>query len=1483
MARDDPVDLNHIALDINDKPDSLDPTPSPGGEIEEGLEVGNPMLGSSSDISSTGDPEIKAQAAVPIVPRDPVVHKWYFKTKSTTNDDENECSFDCCDDDQPPVTVDLSMRFASWTFPTKNIESGLYDVIIGLITPVNVDPIESLTFRFATVDGKSVAPRERIWKDNLKAMCGTVHDPVKWRLCLQMEQTKEHDVLKMMMETRPSYGTFSERDIGHFDLHFMELRSSENADFDTDASIVAHQPWIWSLDVHHGSRTTASKSIIHYDVSGDRSRVATLSVTENQLILELWDIGGSNKDPNPAAATGADIDVQLQDPSTESVLCATVQVPVTALQNCDDLGESFSVSTSWDGSQVVLLDSRHFKKDDKSLFAIYRYNQSHRLLEYNSEDSEYIQHSYTYLFQQLPFRGKFHVLTSSDQGAQEKTFIVCTRRTVQIYRVSQKWKLLKTIWNCYNYDPCPPPLSPRSRHYAFNTSDGLDEFALENMHLTSFRRLGAGCLENYLVWDGADYVAVWDMERESPISLKILQDVGPAGCSISDDKSMLAVLSGNLISVNDIALETEIQSTQLQGYHFTEVRFIRNDTQLLVQSSNKYSEYNEERYGLILDTSGLFIVTKILMPGHYIDVVKSPGMDDRFYAAHGSRLRHFHLEDCILKPYSQPYIPSCDATCKDNLTQLDAHESAYTARNGLQFTATWKQDTPSTLAVTMTGAAGVKPKELLVPFEKNSGSGRLAVFLDKLHRLLVADGEIITVWALPETADGDLTLIFLGYSRGTWGTCQHQQLLCPDGHSSGGSDILQCLPIEQLNDINSSIHFLIGFEHLFDLHLKDKSMKKRVEQYINRHINRVWPMKRPLRADKTDMTIDDVQSMQCAEIIIDYCFRRARDDKEMGFVLPVMQYLNGMFQPNYGHLDFAHRVLRQSVHLPVKNREFLLNNYIIMHPPRLRLRFWKSHGPELFECKDSVLQMVCGRPIDKFRGPMGNYYKHDLFVASFHLLWHVYINPPSKISHESSTVSYFALRSLVMIPLHVMRHKYKLIHGVPVRAHKFHLDMMDNPAIAALIEYKWNTIGFKYWLVRFLAQCCFYGLVLTTVFKQVYGGHARAPAGIYIAMLVSSSLFLLLEVAQMISNWERYRSSRYNVVDLAVFGLPLAGSINQLMIVSGKIQGSTANDGNAGIFSFSVIFIFLHAVSCGHTTNTSVLYAAQSDFADPNILHSKQLFELRVNSTVCKFATIITGVIGEIRGIIAFTIATQHILRACPFDECSDPTTKLPYNFFYALSATYFFMGGRYDAVNEDFNSENWQFHVLMMIYLFFTVILMLNVLIALINMAFSDGDETWRRVWCLNRLQVVESAENLSYHIPGYRENSPWFPKEIYYTATKKQVQEYREKYLSDEKQDLIAADEPEKNDPEDPWIVLQTQQEALKQEMASMRVQADVQLEQLQKQSTAVQTQNESLTKQNDNLTKRLEDMQKSVDAQTTSLEAIMDELRRRLPPSS
>ncbi|KAF9275747.1 hypothetical protein BGZ68_010534 [Mortierella alpina] len=346
---------------------------------------------------------------------------------------------------------------------------------------------------------------------------------------------------------------------------------------------------------------------------------------------------------------------------------------------------------------------------------------------------------------------------------------------------------------------------------------------------------------------------------------------------------------------------------------------------------------------------------------------------------------------------------------------------------------------------------------------------------------------------------------------------------------------------------------------------------------------------------------------------------------------------------------------------------------------------------------------------------------------------------------------------------HMFRLKCRLNTHTYVTCHDFSLEFLDNPAIAALVAYKWNTIGFAYWAFRFFFQCVFYVLVFVAALLQVYHENVgRAQLGaVFVAIIVVGAVFLWLELWQATKNFKRYRRDPYNYLDIVAYSLPMAASFIMLMILC-----DTERQANTRILSYSVLAVFMH-----------------------------MLFELRIYKSVCKYVTIIRQSVLEIRvfflifagGLVAFTVAFLHVLRACPVPGvCEDPETDFSKNFIGALSATYFFMGGRFDPIEKELETQDWAFHAMMAIYFFFTVIVMLNVLIALINKAFTKGDDDWRLDWIESRMHYIELAENLSYHIPGFRQTHDWFPKTIYFCAAALEVENYRDGELKNQLQNL-------------------------------------------------------------------------------------------------
>ncbi|KAF8940294.1 hypothetical protein BGZ58_007066 [Dissophora ornata] len=433
-----------------------------------------------------------------------------------------------------------------------------------------------------------------------------------------------------------------------------------------------------------------------------------------------------------------------------------------------------------------------------------------------------------------------------------------------------------------------------------------------------------------------------------------------------------------------------------------------------------------------------------------------------------------------------------------------------------------------------------------------------------------------------------------------------------------------------------------------------------------------------------------------ARLIIDYCVSHANRSRNLSFLTPFFTTLREIMDI---YPDEAWIQLGRITFVPAVLRSFVMDNHIIVHEPRFRLKFWEPHTRLLSEVEDPILQLHVSSDVPE---PVNDEFQLPIFMASFDAIWYYTEKKPL----ESSSSALADASAVTADPwwktlLYMIRLNARLRSRSVVECYNFNLEFFDNPSIAALVAYKWNTIGFWYWFVRFSFQCCFYALVIIASIMQVYYPEPSKLVGIFIAIIVMAIVFLWLELQQAIHSWSQYKKSSYNLLDLLAFCLPLAASIKQLVIVY-------TNDinGNTRALSFSVLAVFLH-----------------------------MLFDLRINRSICKYVTIIEEAVVQIKS-------------------------------------------GIWDPISDGFSTDDWAFHIMMAMFFFFTVILMLNVLIALINVAFSKGDDSWRLIWIESRLRYIESAENLSYHIPGFRQSHNWFPSEIYFTATPKEIRAYREKY---------------------------------------------------------------------------------------------------------
>ncbi|KAF9902913.1 biogenesis of lysosome- organelles complex 1 subunit 2 [Linnemannia zychae] len=457
-----------------------------------------------------------------------------------------------------------------------------------------------------------------------------------------------------------------------------------------------------------------------------------------------------------------------------------------------------------------------------------------------------------------------------------------------------------------------------------------------------------------------------------------------------------------------------------------------------------------------------------------------------------------------------------------------------------------------------------------------------------------------------------------------------------------------------------------------------------------------------------------------AKVIVNYCIAQATRRGSMVFLFPIFNSMDNIMR--YYPAE-ALKCMGCIAYIPGKHPDYIWKNNITCRE-LAPLRFLGIEKIRHVFMSNEAKRKTLFSPIMQFKYNMKktaqdvkDNHEEPVFMASFDALWS-YIRKDQSFSKPLVIKPTWWKFLFNMLQFKLLPHSRRT-----VVCHDFNLEFFDNPAINALVTYKWETIGFPYWLLRFFCQFMYYALVVTAALVQVYSPHPSRLYRVFIVIIAMGTIFVVLQIFQMVQNWKCYLEPYYNIVGKIIYTLPAVASGIQIYYIREQ-DLFTSNR----LLSFSVLIVFFH-----------------------------MLFELRVIRGVCKYVTIIQHALIEIWA-------------------------------FFVI-----FAGGRYDPVALELDAngnEDWAFHMTMFIFLFLTTILLLNVLIALINVAFGKGGDGWRKAWVEARLRDIEAAENLSYIIPGFRQTyAEWFPKEIYFTTTAKKASVYMDKYPRGRRQDDIHA----------------------------------------------------------------------------------------------
>lgn len=209
-----------------------------------------------------------------------------------------------------------------------------------------------------------------------------------------------------------------------------------------------------------------------------------------------------------------------------------------------------------------------------------------------------------------------------------------------------------------------------------------------------------------------------------------------------------------------------------------------------------------------------------------------------------------------------------------------------------------------------------------------------------------------------------------------------------------------------------------------------------------------------------------------ANEILQKCYNQAllqNRPENLNYLIKCMPELQALYPV------IALKVSRWFAYFPARFRQVIIDNHTISNPPFLS-KFLSSDPLQLYDCKNPTLQLHHDptKP-DKDR----DYFREDVFVAPFSLLWSIKdFNKPDKKepnpfpAKASAATKSAAKRRMnydsdfLMVRMSNETSWWKsLLHLIPsqiiplqhiyIRPRYYQLEILDNPAIEALVEYKW--------------------------------------------------------------------------------------------------------------------------------------------------------------------------------------------------------------------------------------------------------------------------------------------------------------------------------------------------------------------------------------------------------------------------------------------
>ncbi|KAK3848222.1 MAG: hypothetical protein J3R72DRAFT_518904 [Linnemannia gamsii] len=1167
---------------------------------------------------------------------------------------------------------------------------------------------------------------------------------LRWKLHESIAVAAESDsgssngTIKIIMTVETWKGVSSTP--GAIALHSLELHQGSGKPYKEGPTIKRHIPFTWFIDINGDAGSL--KKIASYCFSGDGTYVAVLVHSSVGQGLELYRID-QNRSCSPLVTSWT-------------------------LSSCEKV--EYDISVSWDGSRIVVLNLTN--RDQSAIYI--RQNRPKRLkcrkktqtrttATTDSPQESYVARVLHSKIRKNVSNGTFHTSVSSGNPLKNERFVTFDGTVMTVYSVCGRWKLISKRAIVGPGDPTD--LYP-------DWKENLQGYRLVLLH----RDWGYISTRDLTAWYRP--ISARDLPTTIPSDEIVATCLSECGkyfvMAIKDRIELYLTETWTTIGFWSLQKDGGMQG-EISGAHFiTKSRRVSG----IVVNTHSTPNPTVDSHGFVVDIDTLTTMGRIHSRSlcHY-SLTKHDTPDDStpmFLYESQTTLGAIRYTDRLVRPCSKA-ATMCTVECGSvgafqTLSDAECPAKVVECGDGSR----GRRKTVSMLKVAMQDANFVHINTM--EFPQSEGLDFLGLHqsvLDGHSYMVITLSSLILVWRISASPEGDCDLLWaegtnaiakwslcnkvhmLGLAEGEdviilpegtnvkteWRLCQHRQLHRRENASN----------ISTRNSLDLRISnpdaFLDGFVRLVEIFKDaDETTKRAIIRYTERHINQCldpendsaailtrlcaswsaefhehllafvralfgspsfrWIPKPTMSHESNPILMligrleDNLYVLDIVEVMINYCIRLAKVDSDLHFLSPITQSLRIALEfQGVDHGVFA-RMLRSFAYFPAREYYFAVDHHAVADPP-----FDPNKKDWLHDCKDPVLELST-KPIVVH---INERLTPRLYVASFDMLWSYEEIPISKKKH-------WAVMQEILLFLTCTSKKRCICHP-------FDLDDLDNPAIVALVRYKWYTAFCVYTSVFFLV----------TIFFEIYlygnGDHLLS--------------FFIINVAMA---W--------------IYGL---GSLRDLIVLTAIHKMKPPG--------CSYLFDHHH-------------YLLDKLFDNAERVRPKYILMFRVMKTVGGFMSVLRRTFLSIWVFIvmfayiifAYAVAFLYLQNAvCLDDDCSKSRKTKPENFLIATTLTYFMTGGMYNLVQNNIDGKYWKVHLMLASFLF-VVTIMLNILFGMVSHAFDNDGRIPKLEWIQERLHLITRAEN-SFRGLRYllQYNSEKKPDRIYYTATPQQVRKYK------------------------------------------------------------------------------------------------------------